>query len=67
MSVKRGPKYKVGDRYYMRKSYKGLAPNAEVVIVRVDKKGRHTWVDVQDVNGTITEKVPVIKLRKRAR
>lgn len=66
--TRNGPKYQVGDSYYMKAPVGTLQPNEAVEIVCVhDKKKKRTFVDVQDINGKIFEKVSVKKLRKRPR
>lgn len=65
--VKKGAKYRVGDRWYMKRDYKNLQENEGVTIVNVYKKGRKTILDVQDINNVIITGVSFRKLRKRPR
>lgn len=65
--MRKGGKYKVGDCWFMKGAFKNLKGNEKVEIVKVYKKRRRTFVDVQDINGTIVTGVSSIMLRKRPR
>ena len=60
-----GMKYKVGGHYFMKKNLGGFRKDEEVVVTRVSKKGKKTYVDVVDINGRVHRDVSVIYLRKR--
>ena len=62
-----GPKYQVGDHYFMRVSFKSLAPNDEVVVTDVTKKRKDTYFEVRDINGNIVTDVYYKDVRKRPR
>lgn len=62
-----GKKYEIGTYWVMKVAFKSLMVNEKVKIVNVDKRGRKTIVDVEDINAQIIKGVSVKKLRKRAR
>lgn len=67
MKYKKEPKYKIGDKYYMKKLISSLFYNDEVIIASVHKKGRHTKVDVYDINRRLHCGISVKALRKKRR
>lgn len=62
-----GPKYQVGDHYFMKVSFKSLAPNDEVVVTKVDKKRKHTYFEVTNIKGQTVTDVSYKDVRKRPR
>lgn len=60
-----GMKYKVGGHYFMKKNLGGLKKEDEVVVKRVSKQGKKTYVDVVDINNKSYRALSVIYLRKR--
>ena len=61
-------KYKIGDRYFMKRRFKSLKAEEAIEITRVYKLGRRTYVDVNTINNDDADPirdVPVKMLRKR--
>ena len=58
-------KYEIGSLWYMKGKYKDLNKEDLVEITDRIKEGRHTFVDVQDIQGNQYYHINVKKLRKR--
>lgn len=61
-------KYNVGDVKYTKKTIKDIPYNTQVVIMAVTKKGRKTFVDIQDDDGNKAVNIHAnVYLRNRRR
>ncbi|MCM1193582.1 MAG: hypothetical protein NC123_11445 [Butyrivibrio sp.] len=59
-----GGKYQVNDHWFMRRSYKGLHENEEVILTKVYMKGRKTFMDVHNIDGKEVKRISFRMLKK---
>lgn len=58
-------KYNVGENYIMKNNYNHLIKGEQVKIIKREKRGRYTYLDVINLNGDVYTKIPFKQLKKK--